>query len=318
WWFFAAARTMDGPPMSIFSMHSSCPAPEATVSAKGYRLATTRSIGVTCSSSSWRRWDSRRRSARMPAWMRGCRVLTRPSRHSGNSVTSSTAVTGTPASAITEAVDPVETICTPAACRAWASSGRPVLSKTEIRARRTGMRSLIQCSSGGGNDDGGAVRCSCRGTQAFGAGGEDRQAASRWCSTWCASHGLRASVYRVRGSGRHVVGGSDMHAPALHPPAFTRQAAGVVHQLGPFGLLDPLGEGLLGVLIEHRDGALGDDRAGVHPLVDHEEGGAGDLHPVLQCFPRAVDAGEGGQEGVVRVQVAPAEAAEELRSHQFQ
>ena len=30
-WFFAAARTIDGPPMSICSTHSSCDAPEATV-----------------------------------------------------------------------------------------------------------------------------------------------------------------------------------------------------------------------------------------------------------------------------------------------
>ncbi len=31
-WFFAAARTIDGPPMSICSMHSSGAAPDATVS----------------------------------------------------------------------------------------------------------------------------------------------------------------------------------------------------------------------------------------------------------------------------------------------
>ena len=34
-WFFAAARTIDGPPMSICSTHSSGEAPEATVSVKG-------------------------------------------------------------------------------------------------------------------------------------------------------------------------------------------------------------------------------------------------------------------------------------------
>jgi len=34
-WFFAAARTMDGPPMSICSTHSSASAPDATVSANG-------------------------------------------------------------------------------------------------------------------------------------------------------------------------------------------------------------------------------------------------------------------------------------------
>ena len=40
--------------------------------------------------------DSRRRSARMPACTRGCSVLTRPSRHSGKPVRSSTLVTGRP------------------------------------------------------------------------------------------------------------------------------------------------------------------------------------------------------------------------------
>ena len=34
-WFLAAARTMEGPPMSICSMTSSGPAPEATVSRNG-------------------------------------------------------------------------------------------------------------------------------------------------------------------------------------------------------------------------------------------------------------------------------------------
>ena len=34
-WFFAAARTIVGPPMSICSTHSSAVAPEATVSTNG-------------------------------------------------------------------------------------------------------------------------------------------------------------------------------------------------------------------------------------------------------------------------------------------
>lgn len=34
-WFLAAARTMEGPPMSICSTHSSGVAPEATVSRNG-------------------------------------------------------------------------------------------------------------------------------------------------------------------------------------------------------------------------------------------------------------------------------------------
>jgi hypothetical protein len=34
-WFFAAARTIEGPPTSICSMHSSGDAPDITVSVKG-------------------------------------------------------------------------------------------------------------------------------------------------------------------------------------------------------------------------------------------------------------------------------------------
>jgi hypothetical protein len=80
------------------------------------------------SSSSWSTCDWRRLSARIPACTRGCSVLTRPSRHSGNPVTSSTAVTGTPAAATAAAVDPVDTMATPASCRPAASGSSPVLS----------------------------------------------------------------------------------------------------------------------------------------------------------------------------------------------
>ena len=85
----------------------------------------------------------RRVSASSPACTRGCSVLTRPSRHSGNPVTSSTRVTGTPASAIRRAVDPVETISTPAACSPVARSSRPALSNTLTRARRIGRRPSV-------------------------------------------------------------------------------------------------------------------------------------------------------------------------------
>ncbi len=64
----------------------------------------------------------------MPACTFGCSVLTRPSRHSGKPVSSSTLVTGTPAAAMRPAVEPVDTIATPASCSAGASSSRPVLS----------------------------------------------------------------------------------------------------------------------------------------------------------------------------------------------
>ena len=53
------------------------------------------------------------RLARMPAWMRGCIVLTRPPSISGNCVTSETSVTGMPLSLSMRAVPPVEMISTP-------------------------------------------------------------------------------------------------------------------------------------------------------------------------------------------------------------
>ena len=54
-----------------------------------------------------------RRSARMPPWIRGCSVLTRPPSISGEPVTSETAVTAMPASRSAAAVPPDETISTP-------------------------------------------------------------------------------------------------------------------------------------------------------------------------------------------------------------
>ena len=62
--------------------------------------------------------------------MAGWSVLTRPPRHSGNPVTDSTGVTGTPAALIAAAVLPVDTISTPAWCSTRASRSRPVLSYT--------------------------------------------------------------------------------------------------------------------------------------------------------------------------------------------
>src|SRR5215469_2262844 len=75
-------------------------------------------------------------SASKPACTAGCSVFTRPSRHSGKPVISSTWVTGKPAAAIVADVLPVETIWTPAAVRAVASSASPLLSETLISARR--------------------------------------------------------------------------------------------------------------------------------------------------------------------------------------
>src|SRR5690606_4457684 len=126
--------------MSICSTQSSGRAPESTVSANGYKFATTRSNGSTPRSSSCWRCSSLRRSASRPACTFGCRVLTRPSRHSGNPVSFSTFMTGTPAAEIRPAVDPVETISAPASWRRRASSSNPVLSYTLISARLIATR----------------------------------------------------------------------------------------------------------------------------------------------------------------------------------
>ena len=81
-------------------------------------------------------------SARMPPWMAGCRVLTRPPMISGKPVTSLTEVTVRPASVRSLRVPPVETSSTPAALRNRASSGRPVLSVTLKMARLMGRSSM--------------------------------------------------------------------------------------------------------------------------------------------------------------------------------
>jgi len=122
-------------------MTSAGSAPDCTVSTNGYRFTTTSSNAAMLRSLNWSSCASRRKSARMPACTDGCRVFTRPSRDSGNPVTVETSVTSWPARRMVAAVDPVETISTPAAASASASSTRPALSLTEMRARFTGMMS---------------------------------------------------------------------------------------------------------------------------------------------------------------------------------
>ena len=56
---------------------------------------------------------------------------------SGKPVSVPTSMTGIPADASAARVPPVETISTPLATSAWAKSASPVLSETEIRARRS-------------------------------------------------------------------------------------------------------------------------------------------------------------------------------------
>src|SRR4051794_33766190 len=77
------------------------------------------------------------RLASSAACRRGCSVFTRPPRISSWPVNSETSVTSRPASRRALAVPPVERISTPSAARLLAKSATPVLSETEIRARRT-------------------------------------------------------------------------------------------------------------------------------------------------------------------------------------
>ena len=80
--------------------------------------------------------------ARMPPWILGCSVFTRPPRISGKPVTSLTAVTGRPAACRAFMVPPVETSSTPFCDRKVANSTSPVLSVTLRMARRIGSISI--------------------------------------------------------------------------------------------------------------------------------------------------------------------------------
>src|SRR3954453_1154328 len=77
------------------------------------------------------------RRASSAACSRGCSVLTRPPRISSWPVNSETSVTSSPAPRSAAAVPPVERISTPSPASPRAKSATPVLSETEIRARRT-------------------------------------------------------------------------------------------------------------------------------------------------------------------------------------
>jgi len=125
--FLAAERSMAGPPMSMFSTASArVQSALAVTDSNGYRFRTSRSMApMPCSAITA---SSRPERPSRPPCTIGCRVLTRPSRHSGKPVSSSTRVTGTPAAAIVPAVEPVDTSSTPAACSAVASSVSPDLS----------------------------------------------------------------------------------------------------------------------------------------------------------------------------------------------
>src|SRR6266852_3370542 len=76
------------------------------------------------------------RTASNPPWILGCRVLTRPSNISGKPVRSDTSRTLRPASVSARAVPPVEMSSMPKPSSRRVNSISPVLSDTEMRARK--------------------------------------------------------------------------------------------------------------------------------------------------------------------------------------
>ncbi len=119
-WFLAAARTMVGPPTSISSMEGS--------DENGYRFDTTRSMASMPLASRSARCSGLERSARIPPWILGWRVFTRPPSISGEPVTSATSVWAMPASLSVAAVLPLATSSHPSSERPRANSTRPSLS----------------------------------------------------------------------------------------------------------------------------------------------------------------------------------------------
>ncbi len=94
----------------------------------GYRLHTTSPMAAMFWATRSARCSGRSRSARMPPWMAGWSVFTRPPSISGLPVTSSTGVHRMPASVSAAAVPPLETSSQPSRDSPRANSTRPVLS----------------------------------------------------------------------------------------------------------------------------------------------------------------------------------------------
>ena len=123
--------------MSIISINSASGAGGsfAATASNGYRLTQTKSTVRYPSSSSISMSSARSRRTRIPPCTAGCRVLTRPSKHSGCPVASLTSMTGKPASRKAREVPPVESNSQPRELRDFPSSTIPSLWKTLSRAR---------------------------------------------------------------------------------------------------------------------------------------------------------------------------------------
>ena len=116
---------------------------------------------------------------------------------------------------------------------------------------------------------------------------------------------------RVRGVGR-THGMVTFRSVTVNPSRTMRPTRST--SLRTLRLLDPLGQDVDCVAVLDRYGDLPDDDTGVDALVDDEQGGPGDLHPVGQRVAWAVDAGERRQQGVVAVDVPAGKAPQERRT----
>jgi hypothetical protein len=104
--------------------------------------------------------------------------------------------------------------------------------------------------------------------------------------------------------------------PAADLPRPGEQAAQRL-RIGDVLLLeDARREGVRGVAVEHRHGALHDDGAAVQALVHQVDGAAADLHPVLEGLRLGVDAGKGREKAGVDVEDAPRKGRHEIRREQ--
>ncbi len=135
--FFAAERSIAGPPISMFSIaSSSVQSGFATVASNGYRLTTTMSNGTMPWDAIVFMWKAFFRTARIPPWIFGLSVFTRPSSISGKPVYSSISRTGTLFSRSNPAVPPEANSSTPSRDNPRANSATPDLSETLTIALR--------------------------------------------------------------------------------------------------------------------------------------------------------------------------------------
>ena len=224
-------------------------------------------------------WSLSSRTASSAACSRGWSVFTRPSRISGDPVSSATSRTSSPASRSAAAVPPVEMISTPRSARPRAKSTIPVLSETEISARRTSIASsaAAERSLPPPVVTGSAMLYSLAST-----------------STWT-SRGFSGSIRTAPAAIKRIASGSS--SCSTRWISFSSWARSRV-----YGTVDRL---------------LQDNRPRVDPLVDQVHGHPGDRHPVRERLADRVEARERGKQRRMHVDDPVAKPAHELRGQEL-